>query len=369
MKARVEKVFGHLDPKPEALLLANSVDPHLDGSFFYLFDVPSGLFEGSVAVAYPDGNLDVLSSPLEATSAHLAAKTDRHLTVHVPTSREESDATLHKLLDSKASVGMNYQELTHQQFLRFEEMFPSVRWVDASRAIKRARVTKDAEELGRLQKAADIGSVVAREIPGMLEENMTELALATEMNYRMMKHGASGPSFSTIVGFGPNGAEPHYFAGGRKLQSGDSMVCDFGAFYRRYASDITRSFHFGKRDDEMKRVHELVEEAQQAALAVLRPGVPGKDVHNAAAKVIDASPYKGKFMHGLGHSIGLNVHDGWGMNQLVEEPIEEGMAITIEPGIYLSGHGGVRIEDDVVVTKDGYRFLTTAPRGYLEVSA
>jgi len=369
MKARVEKVFGHLDPKPEALLLSNSVEPHLDGSFFYVFDVPSGLFEGSAAVAFPDGNLHVLSSPLEATTAHLVAKTDRHLTVHVPNSREEHEATLHKLLDSVGSVGLNYQELTHQQFEKFAQMFPSTKWVDASNAIKRARVTKDADELERLQKAADIGSAVAREIPGMLHEGMTELELATEMNYRMMKHGASGPSFSTIVGFGPNGAEPHYFAGSRKLKSGDSMVCDFGAYYRRYVSDITRSFHFGKRDDEMKKVHELVEEAQQAALAVLRPGVAGKDVHNAAARVIDASPYKGRFMHGVGHSIGLNVHDGWGMNHTVEEPIELGMAITIEPGIYLPGRGGVRIEDDVVVTEKGYRFLTTAPRGYLEVPA
>lgn len=369
MKARVEKIFRHLDSKPEALLLSNSIEPHLDGSFFYVFDVPSGLFEGSAAVAFPDGNLHVLSSPLEASSAHLAAKADRHLTIHVPTSPAESEAILHKLLDPVGSVAMNYQELTHQHYEKFAKMFPSKKWIDASNAVKKARVTKDAEEIERLQKAADIGSAVAREIPGMLRAGMTELELATQMNHRMMEHGSSGPSFSTIVGFGPNGAEPHYFAGERKLKSGDSMVCDFGAYYRRYVSDITRSFHFGARDEEMKRVHELVEEAQQAALAVLRPGVPGKDVHNAAAKVIDASPYKGKFMHGLGHSIGLNVHDGWGMNTTVDDVIEEGMAITIEPGIYIAGHGGVRIEDDVVVTSSGYRFLTTAPRGYLEVSA
>jgi Xaa-Pro aminopeptidase len=148
-----------------------------------------------------------------------------------------------------------------------------------------------------------------------------------------------------------------------------SIVTDFGALYRRYASDITRSFRFGSNDPELKRVHETVEAAQQAALAIIRPGVPAKDVHLAAQEVIDRSPWKGRFTHGLGHSIGLAVHDGFSMNHRVDDPLEEGMTITVEPGIYLPGHGGVRIEDDIVVTKDGYRFLTTAPRGYLEVPA
>jgi len=148
------------------------------------------------------------------------------------------------------------------------------------------------------------------------------------------------------------------------------MVCDFGARYRRYACDITRSFHFGPRDDELKAVHECVEEAQQAALAVLRPGIAGKEVHQAAERVIDASPWKGRFTHGLGHALGLAVHDqGPGLAPTSDELLEVGMVVTVEPGIYLPGKGGVRIEDDVVITKNGYEFLTTAPRGYVEVSA
>jgi Xaa-Pro aminopeptidase len=147
-------------------------------------------------------------------------------------------------------------------------------------------------------------------------------------------------------------------------------VCDFGAYYHRYASDITRSFHFGPTDEEMKRVHETVYAAQEAALAMIRPGVSGKDVHHAAQAVIDASPWKGRFIHGLGHSIGLAVHDGgFGMGPSTDDLLEVGMTLTVEPGIYLPGRGGVRIEDDIVVTEGGYRFLTTAPRKYLEVSA
>jgi Xaa-Pro dipeptidase len=185
----------------------------------------------------------------------------------------------------------------------------------------------------------------------------------------MNMHGASGRSFATIVAFGPHGAEPHYWPGDSPLAPGQSIVCDFGALHRRYICDITRSFHFGPRDDEMRAVHEKVEEAQRAALDAIRPGVPAKDVHLAAAGVIDASRWKGRLTHGVGHSIGLAVHDGWGYGAKATDLIEEGMAFTVEPGIYLPGKGGVRIEDDVVVTKDGFEFLTTAPRGYLEVPA
>jgi len=210
---------------------------------------------------------------------------------------------------------------------------------------------------------------VAREIPGMLRAGIAEYELAADIEHQMMRHGSSGRSFSTITAFGPAGAEPHYSPGDRRLESGMSIVCDFGALYQRYASDITRSFHYGTRDSELKQVHDKVFEAQSAALSVIRAGVPAREVHLAAQHVIDASPWKGRFIHGLGHSIGLAVHDGFGMNHLSEERLAAGMTVTVEPGIYLPGRGGVRIEDDIVVTKGGYEFLTTAPREYLEVGA
>ncbi len=369
MKARVEKVFRYLDPKPDALLIANAVDPHLDQTFFYLFSVPSGLFEGSVGIAYPDGKLDILSSPLEAESAHQAAKRDPNVNVHEVNRGDDTEALVKKLVGSSRSLALNYRELTHEWFTRLSKFLPEADWSDASNAIRRARATKDPEEIALLRKAAEIGSGVGREIPGLLKSGLTELELAAEMEYRMNRLGASGRSFSTIVAFGPHGAEPHYSPSSTPLRSGDSIVCDFGAIYGRYASDITRSYHFGQRDEEMQRVHETVEKAQAAALKAIRPGAPAKEVHLAAQQVIDSSPWKGRLIHGVGHSIGLVVHDGWGYNSTVEDPLEVGMAITVEPGIYLPGRGGVRIEDDVVVTKDGFEFLTTAPRSYIEVSA
>ena len=369
MKARVEKVFANLEPKPDVVLLANAVDPHIDGSFFYLFDVPSGLFEGSVELAHPDGSLDVTSSPLEAESAHQAAKHDPHVNVHV-VGRGEGSKLLQKLIPSSGTVGLNFRELTHAWYVQLTETLPGVKFVDASNAIQKARCVKDAGEVERIRKAAEIGSKVGREIPSMLRAGISELELAAEMEYLMNKHGANGRSFSTIVGFGAHSAEPHYQPDATKLKPGESIVCDFGAWYHRYACDITRSFRFGPRDDEMKGVHECVEAAQKAALETLRPGIAGKEVHQAAERVIDASPWKGRFTHGLGHALGLAVHDGGpGLAPNVDDLLEVGMVVTVEPGIYLPGKGGVRIEDDVVITKNGYEFLTTAPRGYVEVSA
>ena len=368
MKARIQRVFERLDPKPEAVLLANAIDPHLDQSFFYFFNVPAGLFEGSAAIAYPDGELDVLSTPLEAETAHEAAKSDPHVRVHeVP--RDESDPVIRKLLQGTQSVGLNYKELTHEWYVRLERLIPSVRWTDASTAIRDVRMEKEASEVELLRRAADIGSEVGREIPSMLRSGMTELELASEMEHRMGVHGANGRSFATIVAFGPHGAEPHYQPGSSRLKPGQSIVCDFGAIHRRYISDITRSFHFGPRDEELMKVHETVAAAQNAALEAIRPGVPARDVHLAAESVINASPWKGRLTHGVGHSIGLAVHDGWAYGPKAEDRIVEGMAFTVEPGIYLPGRGGVRIEDDIVVTKKGYEFLTTAPRSYIEVPA
>ncbi|HXW67431.1 MAG TPA: aminopeptidase P family protein [Thermoplasmata archaeon] len=368
MKPRVQKIFSHLDPAPDAIVLANATEPHLDQTFFYVFDVPSGLFEASAAIAYPDGELAIVTAPLEADTAFEAAKRDPHVKVHVAP-REETAREVRKLLGNARSIGLNFRELTHEWFLKFDDVFPDAKWVDTSNAIRIARVTKDPNELQLLRRAAEIGSKVGREIPSLLKAGMSEVELAAEMEYRMNRYGARGASFSTIVGFGAHSAEPHYSPGETKLQAGDSIVCDFGAWFHRYASDITRSFHFGRRDDELKRVHETVERAQQAALGVIRPGVAAKDVHAAAQKVIDASPWKGRFTHGLGHSIGLAVHDGWSYGPNAQDSLEVGMAFTVEPGIYLVGRGGVRIEDDIVVTKSGYEFLTTTPREYVEVAA
>lgn len=370
MKDRVRRVFQELRPTPDFLLLANATDPHLDHSFFYVFGVPSGLFEGSVALGTPDGHLTVLSSPLEEESARQAQRHDPDVGIEVFQAKSDREAILRRLIPEHATVGLNYQELTMESYHSLTRMLPSVKWTDASAAIQTSRSVKDAQEVAHIERAAQLSSRVADEIPNILRSGMTELELAAELEYRMMQYGAAGHSFQTIVGFGPHSAEPHYAPDGTHLQAGSSIVCDFGALSQRYCSDITRSFRFGPRDEELKRVHETVFAAQQAALGVLKPGVTGQYVHRAAQAVVDASPWKGRFNHGLGHALGLSVHDGGaGLSPVSDVPLKAGMVVTVEPGIYLPGHGGVRIEDDVVITENGYRFLTTARREYVEVAA
>ena len=363
MRDRVNRLFGQLKAPADCILFYNSVNPHLDLSFFYVTDLAAGLFEGCAALAFPDGTLEILSSPLEAETA----RTSPQAGVETFRSKDEFHELLRRKLGDRQRIGLNFHELTHEGFLGLQKALPGADFVDVSDAVRRARGIKDAREVEKLREAGRIGSRVAEAIPGLLREGMTELELAGEIEYQLSKFGGAGRSFDTIVAFGPHGAEPHYAPQSTRLNSPTSMVCDFGALHKHYCSDITRSFAWGSPDRRLKEIHQIVEAAQQEALATLRPGVPAKEVHGAAQRVIDASPYKGLFTHGLGHSIGLAVHDGFSMNARSEEPLEVGMCLTVEPGIYVLGLGGVRIEDDVLITEKGYEFLTTAPRGYLEV--
>jgi Xaa-Pro aminopeptidase len=363
MRARVKGIFSHMDKPPEAAVFVNATEPHLDKGFFYVTDVPSGLFEGSSAIAFPDGEVVVCTSELEAESAR--AGTD--VKVRVVKNRDEQNELLKKEIGKFTRIGLNFRELTHEVFLLLEKALPEAKFIDISDAVSRTRVVKDAKEIEKLRQAGRIGSKVAEEIPSLLKSGMTELELAGEMEYRMNMHGASGRSFDTIVAFGPHGAEPHFSPTKTKLEKGATMVCDFGALYQRYCSDITRSYAFGKPPADRKAIHDKVFEAQKAAFDVVKAGVPAKEVDMAARKVIDGSPWKGKFIHGLGHSIGLSVHDGFGLSMRSDSPLLAGMCVTIEPGIYIPGQGGVRIEDDILVTEKGFELLTTAPREYIEV--
>lgn len=365
MKERVRRIFENHGKPLDAIIFANATEPHIDLSFFYVTGVASGTFEGSLAVAFPDGDVTVVTGALEAESARVTPELD----VLVPQSRKDMEVRLRGLLKGKSRIGLNNAELTYARFLRLKGILGPKKFQDISLAADVTRNIKDKAEVEKLRQAGKIGDRVAEAIPDILREGMTELELAGEMEYRMCKEGAAGRSFPTIVAFGEHGSQGHYMPGSTKLKKGMTMVCDFGALYQRYCSDITRSYAFGRLPAEFRKIHETVEEAQQAAFDLLRPGVATKDVHAAAAKVIDAGPWKGKFIHGLGHSIGLAVHDaGFGLGPTSEGTLEPGMCVTVEPGIYVPGQGGVRIEDDVLITKTGFEFLTNSPRGYLEVA-
>ena len=366
-RERARKVFDAFktldqDP-PDAIVLRNGVEPHIDLSFFYATAIPSGIFEGGMCVLHRDGRVDVFSSILEEESARKAGTGFR---LRIPKRRGDEAKLLKKLVAGrgKRTIGINSPEITHRDFRVLRKYLPQAKFIDASRAILRARMIKDASEVSAITKACAIASRTANEIPRLLKTGVSEAEVAAEINYRNQKYGGTGPSFDTISAFGANAAEPHYTALTSKLRPGKFALFDFGTVYQRYCSDITRTFFFGKPKRKDRRMYEVVAQAQQEAFDVLKPGVKGKDVHLAAERVINKSEFKGRFIHGLGHGLGLAVHDGGGLSGASETVLEAGMVMTVEPGVYLPGYGGVRIEDDVLLTARGFRFLTTARREF-----
>ena len=348
---------------PDAIILRNGVEPHVDLSFFYVTGIPSGIFEGGMCFLRPNGSVDVVSSILEEESARAA---DTGFRLHIPRKRDDEEKLLRKSFDhgKKITIGVNSPELTYRDYKVLKKALPKAKFVDASRAILWARMIKQPDEVAKIKRACEISSRVAEEIPRLLKEGVGEAEVAAEINYRSQKYGGQGPSFDTISAFGPHAAEPHYTELAGKLRKNKFALFDFGTRYQRYCSDITRTFFFGTPNRKDRRMYEVVAEAQQAAFDLIKPGVKGKDVHMAAQNVIDASEFKGRFIHGLGHGLGLAVHDGGGLSTGSELTLQPGMVMTVEPGVYLNGYGGVRIEDDVVITERGFRFLTTARRDF-----
>jgi Xaa-Pro dipeptidase len=204
-------------------------------------------------------------------------------------------------------------------------------------------------------------------IPDMISEGMSEYELAAEINYSLQNLGAEKPAFDTISSFGKNTAEPHYNHGDIKLSEGNFILCDFGACLKKYNSDITRTFLFGRATNQQKEIYDTVLQAQQIAFDAIKPGVIAGDIHHAVSSFIDSTKFKGRFIHSTGHSLGLAVHDGPGFTPDNTMELQENMILTVEPGIYLPGFGGVRIEDDVLVKKDGIELLTKSPHLFIEI--
>ena len=363
MRDRVRRIYRNVSDGLDLIVFLNSTEPHIDRSFFYATGLTDGLFEGCGAWLTPDGGCEITTSALEEEAAKKSA-----LPLHVFRSRDESTKLMKASLRGHQRIGINASELTHAAFERMSKLAPkSARFVDVSEAVVQARLVKDAEEIERIQRACDIASRSFEEVLPFIPSGVTEAEVASELVYRMQKNGATGPSFHTIVGSGPNGAEPHYTAGSRKIEPGDMIVIDFGAVYHMYCSDVTRTVVVGKASEEQRRMHETVARAQAAAFAKMKSGATGKSVDAAARTLIDRSKYKGRFIHGLGHSIGLAVHDGGALNSMSDLVLRPNMVFTDEPGVYVPGFGGVRIEDDVLITKGEPRFMSTAPRDLREL--
>ena len=356
-----KRIFSTLKQDVDAIVLINGVEPNLDMSFFYATGIPTGLFESCVAIVKPSG-VEVLSSELEELSARSAgARTT------VFKSRQDRIDLVRKRLKGMKRIGVNSEEVTHANYQFLRKHSVGAKLIDVSEAIANARMLKDEEEIRHIERACVIASKTAETVPELVRRNQTETEAAAEINFKMMTLGASGPAFETNASFGPSSAEPHYSPGKKRLKAGQFALFDFGAKSERYVSDITRTFVCAKPVSKQKKIYEVVLQAQLAAIDTIRDGVHGKDVDMAARKIIDGSPFKGKFIHSTGHGIGLSVHDPGSVSSSRDMILKEGMVLTVEPGIYIKGFGGVRIEDDVLVTKGGCKILTKASKEFLSV--
>ncbi len=361
MKERIKRIFEHVEGDIDGIIILNSTKPHVDLTFYYVTGLINGEFEGSGAIMYPDFSGEIFTSPLEEESALKSS-----MPVTVLKKRNERDDLFKERLKGMKRVGVNSTELTYHAYMKIREA-TDAEIVDISDAIIESRNLKDREELDRLRKACWIASRVAEDMIDFIEPGMKEYELAAEISYRMRKLGGHGDAFDVIASSGPNSAEPHYTAGGRVIEKGDFVVMDFGSLYKRYHSDITRTYVVGEATQKQKKIYETVLKAHDAAMAMIKPGTTGAEVHNRAADIINDTEFRGMFTHGLGHSLGLSVHDGSGLSPNVDVDLAPGMVYTVEPGIYIPGYGGVRIEDDIVVTEKGCEVLTDATRELVEL--
>lgn len=240
--------------------------------------------------------------------------------------------------------------------------------VPTEQVVERARIRKDAHEIATLREAANLLSEVALDVLRTVQPGPSEREFSAVIDYKLKSAGFARPAFETIVAAGANGALPHARPGSRRLQPGDLVVLDFGGVYDGYCVDLTRTVCLGRPDDEMRRVYDAVARAEDAGLAAVRPGVAATAVDAAARAVLAERGLGEAFGHGTGHGLGIEVHEAPRLapprpgSDSTPETIEEGMVFTIEPGAYLAGWGGVRLEDDVLVTASGCELLTDVPR-------
>ena len=287
----------------------------------------------------------------------------------VPASCEEALVGLLSDLDA-GRIGFEADHFTVSRFewLRraIESRALAVELRPVEGVVERARVVKDSYELEAMRKAASHLTLVADRAIAAVREGIAERLVAAAIEAAMREAGYDRIAFDTIVASGPHSALPHHRAGDRRIETGDLVVLDFGGVMDGYCCDLTRTVVVGPPAPDASRLYEAVREAQAAAIAAVRPGIAASEVDAAARRVLESRGLGAAFGHGTGHGLGIEVHEeprvGKARTDLPPTLLEPGMVFTIEPGAYLPGFGGVRIEDDVVVTDRGCEVLTSVPR-------
>lgn len=262
-----------------------------------------------------------------------------------------------------ANLGIESDHVNVSLLRGLETELPHLKLHETSGITEALRMIKDECEIEIIRKSIDIAQRSLQSVLPRLTPDWTERQVAFELEAIMRSLGAEGVSFTPIVGAEPSGALPHYCPADTKIADAATLLIDWGAKYRGYASDLTRTFHRDHASAEFKSAYQAVLDSQLASIEAIRPGARTADVDQAARGVLSAAGLGEAFKHGLGHGIGLQIHEGPRISSISPDVLETGMVITVEPGVYFESNFGIRIEDDVLVTESGYEVLSTLPKG------
>jgi len=351
-KNRIEALRAALDAAGlEAILVASGVNRR------YL----SGFTGTAGALLFTPRGQYLLTDFRYVTQAPLQA-VDYEVVEHAPDMMDTVKALLAEA--GVTRLGFEERHVSYADWSSWSKALAPVELVPVDGLPEKLREKKDDDEIAVIREAAKLADAAYAHILHFVRPGVTELDLAAELESFMRKNGATGPSFDTIVASGERSAMPHGVASDRKLQSGEFVTFDFGALYRGYCSDLTRTIVVGEATDRHREIYGIVLEAQEHALANIRPGMTGREADALTRDVITRDGYGEFFGHGTGHGIGLEIHEAPRLSQRSDTVLEPGMVVTVEPGIYIPGFGGVRIEDDVVVTESGIHVLTSSPKAF-----
>lgn len=277
----------------------------------------------------------------------------------------EQTGKIAELAQGLPAIGVEEDFLSWAEYRQLQEAVSETNLADSAEIFRNIREIKDGSELEILRQAIRITDEAFSQALNEIKPGVREEEIALDLEFALRKQGASGRSFDFIVASGQRSALPHGVASAKKIERGDLVTMDFGAIYERYCSDMTRTVFVGKPQAKHRDIYQIVLEAQLAAIAALKPGMTGKEGDAVARDVIAKAGYGEHFGHGLGHSLGLEIHETPRLSIREEKVLEPGMLLTVEPGIYLPGWGGVRIEDVVLVTNFGVEVLTESAKQFI----
>jgi len=274
---------------------------------------------------------------------------------------------LKQLAGRKLRIGFEPKRLSYYAYQRLRDLLPRAELVPAQTAVDELVAQKEPQEIEKIRKAAEIVDHVFSEVVNLIKPGTIEMDIAAELEYQMKMRGAAGSAFEPIVASGTRSALPHGRPTSKKMKKGELVTLDFGANYDGYVSDLTRTVIIGKANSRQKQVYSIVSQAQKKGIDAVHAAKDARAVDKVARDIIAKKGFGSNFGHGLGHGIGVEVHESPTLSPKSTDRLKPNMVVTIEPGIYISGWGGVRIEDDVLVTTNGPEVLTASPKELLEL--